>query len=67
MRTGSREAIRLGRPVAIVNAGRTRGDELAAGRVEGRCEEVLPAVAERFGQVSVSRLEPARSAPGPIR
>jgi hypothetical protein len=33
-------------PVVIVNRGRTRGDELAAVRVDAGCSEVLGALAE---------------------
>lgn len=43
-----RRARERGIPVAIVNLGPTRGDELAALRVEGRLGEVLPAVAEEL-------------------
>lgn len=35
-------------PVAIVNVGRTRGDALAAVKVEGRAGAVLPALLERL-------------------
>ncbi len=35
-----------GVPIAIVNIGRTRADDAAAVRVEGRAGRILPAVAE---------------------
>ena len=38
-------AARDGKPVAIVNQGHTRGDDLAAVRIEGRLGEVLPLLA----------------------
>lgn len=43
-----RQAAREGRPVAIVNLGVTRGDELAAVRVDARAGEALPALADRL-------------------
>jgi len=36
-----RHAAAVGIPVAIVNRGRTRGDELATVKVDGRCSELL--------------------------
>ena len=39
-----RRAVELGKPVAIVNRGRTRADELATLRIDAGCEEVLPDV-----------------------
>jgi len=39
-------AARDGKPVAIVNQGLTRGDDLAAVRIEGRLGEVLPRLAD---------------------
>ncbi|HEX5789203.1 MAG TPA: NAD-dependent protein deacetylase [Woeseiaceae bacterium] len=39
-----RRAAELGKPVAIVNRGRTRADELATLRIDAGCEEVLPDV-----------------------
>lgn len=38
-----------GVPVALVNLGRTRADDEAALKVEGRCSEVLSTVVERLG------------------
>jgi NAD-dependent SIR2 family protein deacetylase len=43
----AREAAAAGKPLAIVNLGRTRADELAAVKVEGRCGEVLGRLAAR--------------------
>ncbi len=40
-----RRAAEVGHPIAIVNLGRTRGDELAAVRVHGRAGDVLRAFA----------------------
>jgi NAD-dependent SIR2 family protein deacetylase len=42
-------AARVGTPVAIVNLGRTRGDELASIRIEGKLGAVLPELAEALG------------------
>ena len=42
-------AHRAGKPVAIVNDGPTRGDELAVLKVEGRLGEILPRLAEALG------------------
>jgi NAD-dependent SIR2 family protein deacetylase len=42
-------AARDGKPVAIVNEGQTRGDGMAALRIEGRLGEVLPLLAEALG------------------
>ncbi len=44
-----RRAAKLGVPVVIVNRGATRGDELAAYRVEAGCSDFLPALAARLG------------------
>jgi len=41
-----RRAAERGLPIAIVNIGPTRGDELAAIKVEGKCGEVLSALAD---------------------
>lgn len=40
-----RHAAKTGKAVAIVNRGATRGDDLAALKIDQRCEVVLPAVA----------------------
>ncbi|WP_051022427.1 NAD-dependent protein deacetylase [Nocardia pneumoniae] len=45
-----RHAVKRGRPVVIVNRGRTRGDELAALRLDAGCSDILPALAERLGE-----------------
>jgi NAD-dependent SIR2 family protein deacetylase len=45
-------AAKLGVPVAIVNAGATRGDEKAALRVDAPLGEVLPALVERLDVLS---------------
>ena len=39
------QAARDNKPVAIVNQGETRGDEVAAVRIEGKLGEVLPSLA----------------------
>ncbi|MGK8522588.1 NAD-dependent protein deacetylase [Nocardia asteroides] len=44
-----RHAAKRGCPVVIVNRGSTRGDDLAALRLDGGCSAVLPALAERLG------------------
>ncbi|NNG96746.1 Sir2 family NAD-dependent protein deacetylase [Gordonia araii] len=41
-----RHAAKNGKPVAILNRGATRGDSLAALKIDQRCETVLPAVAQ---------------------
>jgi len=41
-----RHASRTGRPVVIVNRGRTRGDEFAAVKLDAGCSEVLGALAD---------------------
>ncbi len=43
-----RQAAREGRPVAIVNVGVTRADDLAALRIDARAGEALPAVADHL-------------------
>lgn len=43
-----RRAVAAGKPVAIVNRGRTRGDDLATLKIDHRCEVILPAVADRI-------------------
>jgi NAD-dependent SIR2 family protein deacetylase len=47
-----RHAAALGTPVAIVNRGPTRGDELATIKVEGGCSELLTLLAEELSPVS---------------
>lgn len=42
----ARHAARLGKPVAIVNRGATRADDLATLKIDYRCEVILPAVAD---------------------
>ncbi|WP_433756868.1 NAD-dependent protein deacetylase [Nocardia sp. CA-135398] len=48
-----RYAAKQGKPVAIVNRGRTRGDELAALTVDAGCADVLTALADCLGAVPV--------------
>ncbi|MEU2034606.1 NAD-dependent protein deacetylase [Nocardia amamiensis] len=48
-----RHAVKHGRPVVIVNRGRTRGDELAAFVLDAGCSDVLPALAERLSEICV--------------
>ena len=48
-----RHAVALGIPVAIVNRGPTRGDDLAAVKVDGGCSEVLTLLAEELAAASV--------------
>jgi len=47
-----RHAAALGIPVAIVNRGPTRGDELATVKVESGCSELLTLLAEELSAVS---------------
>jgi NAD-dependent SIR2 family protein deacetylase len=42
------EASRLGRPIAVVNLGRTRADPFAAAKITAPCGEVLPLLAARL-------------------
>ena len=46
----ARRAAKLGIPVAIVNRGTTRGDDLATLKIEAGCSEVLSTWAETAGQ-----------------
>ena len=48
-----RHAAALGIPVAIVNRGPTRGDDLAAVKVDGGCSELLTLVSEELTAASV--------------
>ena len=49
----ARHAAALGIPVAIVNRGPTRGDDLATVKVEGGCSELLTLLAEELSPASV--------------
>ncbi|MGF2945297.1 SIR2 family NAD-dependent protein deacylase [Mycobacterium sp. Lab-001] len=44
-----RHAVGLGIPVAILNRGRTRGDDLATLKIEGGCSEILTLLACELG------------------
>ncbi|BBY04833.1 NAD-dependent protein deacetylase [Mycobacterium noviomagense] len=44
-----RHAASLGMPIAILNRGRTRGDDLATVKVDGGCSEVLALLADELG------------------
>ena len=48
-----RHAAALGIPVAIVNRGPTRGDDLATVKVDGGCSELLTLLAEELSPASV--------------
>ncbi len=48
-----RRAAALGIPVAIVNRGPTRGDDLATVKVEGGCSELLTLLAEELSPAAV--------------
>jgi NAD-dependent SIR2 family protein deacetylase len=48
-----RHAAALGLPIAIVNRGPTRGDDLATVKVEGGCSELLTLLAEELSPASV--------------
>lgn len=45
----ARRAVRLGKPLVLLNLGRTRADGEATVKVRGRCGEVLPRVVEALG------------------
>jgi NAD-dependent SIR2 family protein deacetylase len=49
-----RHAAALGIPVAIINRGPTRGDELAGVKVDGGCSELLTLLAEELSPAAVS-------------
>jgi NAD-dependent SIR2 family protein deacetylase len=49
----ARHAAALGIPVAIVNRGPTRGDDLATVKVEGGCSELLTLLSEELSPASV--------------
>jgi NAD-dependent SIR2 family protein deacetylase len=49
-----RHAAALGIPVAIVNCGRTRGDDLAAVKVDGGCSPLLALLADELPMVANS-------------
>jgi len=44
------QAARENKPVAIVNQGETRGDGVAAVRIEGRLGDVLPSLVQALEQ-----------------
>jgi NAD-dependent SIR2 family protein deacetylase len=48
-----RHAAALGIPVAIVNRGPTRGDDLATVKVDGGCSELLTLLSEELAAASV--------------
>lgn len=47
-----RHAVALGIPVAIVNRGRTRGDDLATVKVDGGCSELLALLADELAPLA---------------
>ncbi|MGD1279581.1 SIR2 family NAD-dependent protein deacylase [Mycobacterium seoulense] len=47
-----RHAAALGRPVAIINRGRTRGDDLATVKVDGGCSELLTLLADELSPIA---------------
>ncbi|OBH23658.1 NAD-dependent protein deacetylase [Mycobacterium sp. E1319] len=49
-----RHAAALGIPVAIINRGRTRGDDLATVKVDGGCSELLALLADELVAVATS-------------
>jgi NAD-dependent SIR2 family protein deacetylase len=48
-----RHAAALGIPIAIVNRGRTRGDDLATVKVDGGCSELLVLLADELSAIPV--------------
>jgi NAD-dependent SIR2 family protein deacetylase len=46
-----RHAAALGMPIAIVNRGRTRGDDLATVKVDGGCSELLTLLADELSPI----------------
>ncbi len=59
-----RHAAERGRPVVIVNRGRTRGDELAALTLDAGCSIVLPALAECLGETRATAGDRLLGVPG---
>jgi len=53
-----RAAAALGKPVACVNLGRTRADELFACKVEGPCGGVLPELSRALSACTQAELQP---------
>jgi NAD-dependent SIR2 family protein deacetylase len=51
-----RHAALIGIPVAIVNRGRTRGDDLASVKVDGGCSELLVLLASELGGALAGQL-----------
>ncbi|OBB93789.1 NAD-dependent protein deacetylase [Mycobacterium sp. 852002-30065_SCH5024008] len=47
-----RHAAALGRPIAIINRGRTRGDDLATVKVDGGCSELLTLLADELSPIA---------------
>ncbi|MGD1253323.1 SIR2 family NAD-dependent protein deacylase [Mycobacterium seoulense] len=47
-----RHAAALGRPVAIINRGRTRGDDLATVKVDAGCSELLTLLADELSPIA---------------
>ncbi|MGZ4584777.1 MAG: Sir2 family NAD-dependent protein deacetylase, partial [Mycobacterium sp.] len=47
-----RHAAALGMPIAIVNRGRTRGDDLATVKVDGGCSELLALLADELSPIA---------------
>jgi len=50
-----RHAAKTGRPVVVVNRGRTRGDELATLKLDAGCSPVLTALADELAGATVAR------------
>jgi hypothetical protein len=48
-----RHAAALGLPIAIVNRGRTRGDDLATVKVDGGCSELLALLSEELVPIAL--------------
>jgi hypothetical protein len=44
----------LGTPIAIVNRGPTRGDDLATVKVDGGCSELLTLLARELGALAAT-------------
>lgn len=47
-----RHAAALGTPIAIINRGRTRGDDLATVKVDGGCSELLTLLADELSPIA---------------
>jgi NAD-dependent SIR2 family protein deacetylase len=48
-------AAQAGKPIAAINLGRTRADPLLTLKIEARCDDALPALADGLGGAATQR------------